>query len=174
MLRQKTKSETAQIHKFVEGLPTMKKIMDSTITPTQYHRYLSDIFRIYQALESKMATVLPDLTQPGYSDHIMNDLSSLGGILDESHPAASYCKYIMNISRKTRLLAHIYVRFYADAYGGKIIARKLKANNLPIESYKGKLDNSIEDYINTRITDHDAFIAEVHVAYLSYCGILLI
>ena len=79
----------------------------------------------------------------------------------------------MNISSKTRLLAHIYVRFYADAYGGKIIARKLKANNLPIESYIGKLDDSIEEYINNSITDHETFIAEVHVAYLSYCGILV-
>lgn len=184
MLRNIVKEDTKLIHSKVEQSGLMKKIIDSTITPDEYHQYLVDIYQIYSTLH----TTLHNKSIPHCRNHeqkIMSDINQIqntwGFVKKEpSLSCKSYVKYLRSILMTTdenvsRFMAHVYVRYLADLSGGKILKKILLQMKYPVNSYdfsETDIKDQIVDFINNRVLSHTAFIADTHCALLCYDSIL--
>ena len=52
MFRDEIKKQTRDIHKYVENLPIMKSMINSSITDISYMTYLIQLYSIYNSIEN--------------------------------------------------------------------------------------------------------------------------
>ena len=182
-LRETVRKQTLDIHKQAENSPLMFKIIKSTIKPTEYLQYLVDIYNIYRSLHITLSnSSLPH--DSNHHDKVKSDIVQLCNMFSllEPNPSIScqsYCSYLSSIqiyndNNISRFMAHIYVRYFADLSGGKILSDKLDKMGYPIESYKFNSDlrDQINDWINHKCVNPNSFIGDSHVAFLSYDSML--
>jgi heme oxygenase (biliverdin-producing, ferredoxin) len=184
MLRNTVREDTKLLHSKVEQSGIMKKIVDQTVTPDEYHQYLVDIYQIYNALHFMVSSTRVPYC-PNHEQKIQLDINQIqrDWNLEEKTPSLScisYVKYLRSIRLTTdenisRIMAHIYVRYLADLSGGKILKRILSKMNYPVDSYdfsEADIKDRIVTFINTQVLSDNAFIADTHCAFLCYDSIL--
>lgn len=173
-LRDKVKKETEEIHRHVETLPIMSKIIDSTITHAQYANYLVNMQHIYSTIEHNDIfqelewdiNLLPAVTK---DIAVLQDRGFSGEI---KMPISIYCKYLEKLTNRDQIAAHAYVRYMADLSGGMILKKKIAqlfgSNMINVYNLDVSKKCTIIDYINTKIYNPELFSAEVHHAFMAY------
>jgi heme oxygenase len=181
MLREIVKKDTEEIHKKVEKSPIMSKIINKSIRPQEYYQYLIDIDNIYRTLYDKLkGTCLPHINHTNIQKDIELMKSKFGfEDISSSISCCSYCKYLKSIRCSTddsisRIMAHVYTRYFADLSGGKILKRILAELEYPTHCYDfdGDIKDQLTDWINNKCVCPDSFKGECHVSFMCYDSIL--
>lgn len=110
--------DKAEKHRFVEHL------LGKTLDPKAYGTYLFNQLKCYKALERRayLFGLLDGVEGVARAALIMEDVKELDADDTVFASTAEYVKYVNEVP-KNKLLAHIYVRHFADMYGGQIIKR---------------------------------------------------
>ena len=125
---------TAENHARAENTMFMRLAMASAISEEEYMDYITQLSVIYTALEfaAQKFGILQEF--PGISrlNNIRADVAELNAKLGrQSHivwATNSYYNRIVEMTDKDTVLAHFYVRYAADLYGGQML------KNLPYGS----------------------------------------
>lgn len=177
MLRDRIKTDTKNIHKYVENLPIMKQILESNITPQKYLNYLCQLKHIYRAIETNYYYEMLDWDFNLYQkcNHDIEELQKKFNLkTPEILPITQiYCDYLAKLTI-IHISAHAYVRYMGDIYGGSIIKNKLdtewSTTVYDIENKDTKKQQIIQ-FIN-ELYCYDIFKSEVNSAFMSYASIL--
>ncbi len=174
MFRKELKDFVYDIHKYVENTPIMTKMINSTITNEEYLRYLIQINSIYKSIEQNEEFIklgwnikFQEKCNKDIEEMSMIDKQKLFGI------TKIYSKYIKNLKNVDAIVAHAYVRYMGDFFGGTIIKNKLPSC-LPKFVYDIEKNQKqyIIDYIEHKIVNKELFQVEVHHAFMAYASIL--
>lgn len=122
----KLKELTKEIHERAERTSFAQRLLND-ISPFDYYVYLANQYEIYKALEEAFDfTGIENLKR---ADKIANDLLELEtkySIFLKTYKICNvineYKEHIKTLSQD-QLLAHVYVRYLGDMYGGQIIKR---------------------------------------------------
>lgn len=114
----KDKHEKAEKHRFVEHL------LGKTLDPSAYGAYLFNQLKCYKALERRayLFGVLDGVEGVARAALIREDVEELDADDTVFASTQEYVKYVSEVP-KNKLLAHIYIRHFADMYGGQLIKR---------------------------------------------------
>lgn len=114
----KDKHDKAEKHRFVEHL------LGKTLDPKAYGAYLFNQLKCYKALERRayMFDLLKGIEGVARAALIKEDVEELDADDTMFASTKEYIEYINEVPR-SKLLAHIYVRHFADMYGGQLIKR---------------------------------------------------
>jgi heme oxygenase len=138
-LAARLRRETAALHGAAERSPLMAALIAGTIEREAYVALLANLLPLYRTLESALAqrrddarlafACAPHLSR---SARIEQDLQVLaaGRRLPPTAPAArAYVERLAQLAQTEplRLLAHAYVRYLGDLYGGQQLARTLRS-----------------------------------------------
>lgn len=177
MIRNNIKQNTKDIHKYVENLPIMKKIINKTIIPELYLTYLNQLLYIYKAIENNkfFFTLNCDIS---LYDKCKLDIDNIKKNFKLNNDnvleiTKIYCNYLENINDFNIFIAHFYVRYMADLMGGSIIKKKLQ-DLFPTNVYNidKKYISNIDIIINNNINNKQLFYSEVHHSFSMYSVIL--
>lgn len=197
LLRDQIRHSTEDIHRYVEGAPIMKDIMNlnpddnfmvKAVFIDNYIHYLVDIRDIYKILEKSLCHVSEcgaDKWITGHSRKVQSDIDTLkrlyedctGRMIQEPRctiACSSYLQYLQSITG-SQIMAHVYVRVMADLSGGQIIQSKLLKYGCPVQTYQFDygLKGNIIAWINLYGTGHAAsLMGNAHIAFLAYAAIL--
>lgn len=108
--------DKAEKHRFVESL------LGQTMPSEAYAAYLFNQYKCYKALEQRAQDLglLVGVEDVLRADLILQDAQELGA--DETvYPSTQ--EYVAYVQTADPLLAHIYVRHFADMYGGQLIKK---------------------------------------------------
>ena len=131
-------------HDQVEGAPIIKAIFDGSISDEEYMDYLACLFEVYDQLEIELALLESNpLTAPlnipaiFRAESIKADLKAFGN--EQRKPnqkAEEYRAHLTSLGQYQphRLIAHAYLRYLGDLFGGMMIGRRLK------DKFEGKLN----------------------------------
>jgi heme oxygenase len=115
-------------HDLAEHSNFAKLILSGNISKEIYADYLNNQYECYKVLEDTANNfgLLKDFPEIQRIHAIKEDIKELN-ILDVRlyESTIDYIKYINSISEPKLLLAHIYVRHFADMYGGQMIKSKI-------------------------------------------------
>ena len=179
MIREKTKNITKDIHKYVEKLPIMTKIMNKSITPKEYVDYLNQIAHIYKFFEENV--IFKSFGWLLLYDKCMEDIEEIESThnvnrSEVKYETKMYLDYLESIKyNKTVICAHAYVRYMADLFGGQIMRRQLTKAGYPTNVYNFYGDVKIIRRviaITIEECDETLFVCESHHAFTCYALIL--
>lgn len=108
----------AEAHQFVANL------LGKTMPSDAYAAYLLNQAKCYKALERRayLFGLLDGIEGIARAALIRDDAEELGADDTVFASTVDYVKYVNEVPKK-KLLAHIYVRHFADMYGGQVIKR---------------------------------------------------
>lgn len=138
------KKAGSKLHREVELAPISQAMFQATVTEEGYIDYLACLREIYQQLEEELrvngeSPVISPLIIPGMFrfSYIEKDLAEFGATEREPHSLAlkykDHLRYLGEY-QPHRLIAHAYLRYLGDLFGGMMIARKLE------NRFEGKLN----------------------------------
>ncbi len=137
-LTDQLKAATRHIHLEAEQSGVIASLLSGSIDRASYVRYLRNLAEVYRALEQPASVVSLGSALHRYPS-IARDLTALVGshwktTLPVLPAAGQYCDRIISLVQNNSkpLLAHYYVRYLGDLYGGQIIRRRLQ-NNLGLD-----------------------------------------
>jgi len=160
------KLETKANHDVIEQHPFIDLIIKGKMTDLQYAAYLSNVYPVYDIVESKLLTpksilartnyIRKDIEQ--YSNFLKTDLSRLY-VNDE---------WVQKLGSGDELdvLAAFYIRWLGDLYGGQILAKNIRFNSaLKFKSVRLciKVARELIEFHASR--DTDMFIERIKNAY---------
>jgi heme oxygenase len=125
------KNLTWDNHKRAEKTEFMKRLAKRQLSPREYYDFLSNQRVMYQALEDagERSNLFDGISTVKRTKAIESDLEHLerihafrsGALLNA---ASDYVRHIEEISSDSnKLLAHFYVRYMGDLYGGQILKK---------------------------------------------------
>lgn len=140
VLTDQLRAYTREIHAEAERSGVIARLLDGSIELTEYTLYLRNLAEVYRALEQKphkpkhceedLRFALPAQV-PRYPA-ICADLAAIASpawasdfaVLPETK---AYCERIMTLAEthNSVIVAHWYVRYLGDLYGGQILQRRL-------------------------------------------------
>ncbi len=139
-----------ELHEGVENTWLIQSIFDGSISEEAYQDYLQNLYEIYSQLEASVRLhsysddeSIREIFQPLVIEElfragpIQNDLMKFGETCLETVKAAKdYKKRLVDLSitKPHCLVAHYYLRFLGDLFGGQILAGRLS------DCFEGKLD----------------------------------
>jgi heme oxygenase len=138
-LAARLRRETASWHAAAERSPLMAALIAGTIDRARYVALLANLLPIYRALESALQARHDDARLAfaraphlARAASIERDLVVLaqGQRFDAmAAPAQAYAAHLEHLAARAplRLLAHAYVRYLGDLYGGQQLARTVRA-----------------------------------------------
>lgn len=131
------------LHAEVEKTPIAVAMFQTTVTEEEYIDYLACMREIYEQLEKELEVhsetgFIKPLHIPGLFrlEGIKKDLIAFGAEGHEAHKLAlEYKAHLLYLGQNQpyRLIAHAYLRYLGDLFGGMMIARKLSSK------FEGKL-----------------------------------
>lgn len=140
-LSERLRSATRAAHDQAERGPMMQRLLAGRLPLADYCRLLLQLQAIYGALETalteqidrqEVARLCPTTLWRGQA--LADDLAYLGGREPPSAPGllvAATTAYVNRLQQLARqdpacLLAHAYVRYLGDLYGGQMLSRQLR------------------------------------------------
>jgi heme oxygenase len=161
-------------HDRAEKHPFVVRLLSGSLSPKAYGAYLKNQAACYAALESVAAHLLidfPDLNRAALIEQDAEELS------DEDVPlygsTKAYIQYV-NVLPDDLLWAHIYVRHFADLYGGQLIKKvapgacrmyEFKDRAALIAGVRARLSDDLGDEANKVFDFALALFDEVADAY---------
>jgi heme oxygenase len=118
---------TAENHAKAEQTPFMRLFIAKAITEAEYMKYITQLAMVYTALEHAadkfgILKELPGITRLNNLRSDVFELNTKLGMQSEIvWGTLAYYNFIVNIKDRETLLAHFYVRYSADMYGGQIL-----------------------------------------------------
>jgi heme oxygenase len=122
------KEQIKDNHDLAEHSPFAKLLLSGNITKEIYADYLVNQYECYNALENaaNYFGLLNDFPEISRIQSMKEDFLELGIKDIRVYPSTmEYVAYINSITEPKLLMAHIYVRHFADMYGGQIIKSKI-------------------------------------------------
>lgn len=159
----------------MDAIVNLDKVVPENFA-VEYLQYLVDIREIYRVLENQVFAHIGIKKQSHTVDldiQIIAEGAELE-IPDTSIPCQSYLIYLTSLTCMSRMAAHVYVRVLADLSGGLILKKRLCGNGYPVQSYEFEscTKEQIISWINTEVEHTDAFMGDVHIAFVSYAAML--
>lgn len=163
---------TAGLHREAERTGIVAAMLRSRATRTGYVQLLRNLVPIYRKMERALSQFAPSHPLAGLArpemyraDALAADLAALAGAdwARTVRPHQAGCRYSALVARAvredagSRLIAHIYVRYFGDLSGGRILAR-LTADSL------GLVPENANFYAFPAIGDIDGFKAGLRAA----------
>ena len=118
---------TAESHAKAEKSVFMRLFMAKALREEEYMEYLTQLSVIYTALEFAAAEVgiLQELSGIERAAKVRADVSELNKKLGKqssiSWETISYYNHIVRMTEKREIMAHFYVRYAGDMYGGQML-----------------------------------------------------
>jgi len=115
-------------HDIAEKTKFTQLLLSGNIPKEVYADYLFNQYACYKALEDKAIELglLKDFPELIRSDLIKKDLDELQEKNLKEYPSTTaYVAFLNNDPNLDNLMGHVYVRHFADMYGGQIIKSKI-------------------------------------------------
>jgi len=118
---------TAKEHEIAENTLFMRLLMGKGLKPAEYLQYLVQLELIYSALEhaATKAGIMDEFKGISRVSKIREDIEELttmvGTKAEICWTTVSYHNQIVRMTDRKEILAHFYVRFAGDMYGGQMI-----------------------------------------------------
>ena len=118
---------TSKNHDLAESTPFMRLYQAKAITEKEYQDYLTQMVLIYGALEpaAEKAGILAELPGIARLPNMRKDLAEmnekLGVVSRISYDTLTYYNYIVSLTDRDKIMAHVYVRYAGDMFGGQIL-----------------------------------------------------
>lgn len=132
----RTQRRSALVHRQVQASAFVTALLEGTLAPAAYGRYLRQLVAVYEAIEAAVAQLPEDLpvrrlidSRLDRADRIRDDLRAWCGPdwasrFDALPATAAYVERVTSITTNPpRSVAHHYVRILGDVSGGQIIGR---------------------------------------------------
>jgi len=149
-ISRRLKEETLPYHKKMEAHPWVRLLFKNQLPMTFYYRYLQNLHKVYIALEAQLQlngildTYQSQLARVAKIDSDLNYFET-NFQFSRSNLTSRYAQYLNSISQgeSHRYIGHLYVRYFGDMLGGKMIGAKVsdnfKLSNQGIELYDFEL-----------------------------------
>ena len=147
------KELTWENHKSAERKKFASILLSGSIEPALYHKYLTNQFYNYVALEYKLPLEELGISSIARSELIsedireLEDMYGLDSVTEEiSQSTKDYVTYCEDLfeNDKAGLIAHMYVRHFGDMYGGAFIAKRIPGSGKMYEfDNKDELKNKV-------------------------------
>jgi heme oxygenase len=147
---------TAQKHKEAEQKPFNQKMIDGSITNTEYLHYLSSQYHIFKSIEDTFELPHPSLSRVS---PIKNDIDELGEIQPIDTATQKYTQYIESLNQ-VDVYPHIYLNYLALMFGGQILKQ-----NTPTSGCMYTFDNMSECISSIRRIQKDEWVDEVNKGF---------
>jgi heme oxygenase (biliverdin-producing, ferredoxin) len=149
------KELTLDIHRDAERSRFAQRLLRG-LSAAEYYQYLYNQYMIYDALETRLAQVLPELKPVFRASRMFVDLREL----ERDHGCATVPHSVMPVVKAYErhiqtldsdgLLAHLYVRHFGDMYGGQIIKNRIPGSGSmydfsDVEIWKAKIRERLND-----------------------------
>lgn len=151
------KDLTWEKHKSAERQEFAKILLSGKINPKFYANFLANQLTQYQMLEilASKHNLFDGLEKLKRVRFIENDLAELNHFMSDtlSVPIINeYLDHLLHLERTDpqKLLAHIYVRYMGDLYGGQLIAKKIPGSG---EFYKFENTELLKSTLRSRLSD---------------------
>lgn len=118
---------TAESHARAEKSAFMRLFMSKALTEEEYMEYLTQLSVIYTALEfaASKVGILQELSGIERAAKVRADVSELNKKLGKqssiSWETTAYYNQIVRMTEKNEIMAHFYVRYAGDMYGGQML-----------------------------------------------------
>lgn len=118
---------TEKNHQIAENLPFMRLFQAKAITPKEYMDYVTQMAVIYSALEfqAEKHGILKELPGIARLNNVRKDLAELNNELGCQSKVffetTGYHNYITSLKTKEEVMAHFYVRYAGDMFGGQML-----------------------------------------------------
>jgi heme oxygenase (biliverdin-producing, ferredoxin) len=125
----KLKELTWEVHQQAERTAFAQRLLKG-LEPVDYHRYLTNQYEIYSALESAAENLITEFPDIARADKIKLDIEELEITYQLGYDPTLICpvveRYKEHVSTLDRdgLIAHLYVRHFGDMYGGQMIKKR--------------------------------------------------
>lgn len=176
-LQTRLKEETAELHRASEQHPVMQSFVDGSFKKEHLLELLTNLLPVYQVVEQRLIQKeILDNVDLKRSPFIQKDIDKL--ITDTNYTKstikASTSRWLANSWTKNEelLKADFYVRWLADFYGGRILAKSQAPYN---ESYQSRepmavittvrylLDKDIPDDFTDKIINETKAFFQFHI-----------
>jgi len=157
------KELTHEIHERAERTAFAQRLLNG-ITPLEYYIYLANQYEIYSSLEKEFDFTGLELIKR--SDKISADLHELETKYGIEAVTYKLCNVIEEYKSHIRtltqdqLLAHVYVRYLGDMYGGQMIKRAVPGSGTMYD-----FENKQELKVALRERLHDGLANEATVCF---------
>jgi len=160
------KELTWENHKTAERKKFASVLLSGKITPELYYRYLTNQFYMYNILEARLRSLVPELSETDIFRSVkirddMQELEEVFGFVFDPHKlsvvTSEYSTHIENLFLNEDvdgLIAHMYVRHFGDMYGGSIIAKRVPGSATMYEfEDKESLKSQMRTLLNDQMSD---------------------
>jgi len=172
--QRKLKEQTSEAHKKAEQHPLMQSFINGTYTKEHLLQFLINLYPIYSVIEQRLLKnkleIIPELKRTELIEKDINILIS--EILDFKKanlliPAVSVQAWVNNSQTKpvSLLKAELYSRWLADFYGGRMMLKIIKPNNMYMSNDPMKVISSVREILDepneSKEVSEDDIIQEV-------------
>jgi heme oxygenase len=157
------KELTSVKHKQAEQTKFMQRLIQGKISTQVWAEFVFQKMIIYRLIEQlgieycNLTTIL-DIFRADFLHKDLVELSESQDSFCQTSGTKDYCNYLLNLDDPKKIMAHIYVWYMGDLFGGQLIKRFAPGKNLALEFNNRE---QIISFIRTNCNDEMADEANV-------------